>query len=268
MYRLLAIDLDGTLLTPEHKITPRNFAAVSKAVEAGMTIVVATGQTLNVLRAVCAELPLNAPQIVYNGAMIADIHSGVVLHEHLVPEELILPTLAVMREAGLYRVYHTHQHVFVDQNTPNARNWYRPPAPPALEVTDVASLYPRPCIKLVGVGAAETLRQKRIELEQRLAGQLYVTQASSELLEFMHPVVSKGYALGIIANILGIAPEEIVAIGDNHNDIGMLRFAGLGIAMGNASNEVKAEADYVTLPNAEDGVAAAIEEKVLPLLEK
>ena len=76
--------------------------------------------------------------------------------------------------------------------------------------------------------------------------------------------MSKGNALQAIAADLDIAAEEVVAIGDNHNDIGMLRFAGLGVAMGNAHDEVKAEADYVTLSNAEDGVAAVIEDIILP----
>ena len=76
----------------------------------------------------------------------------------------------------------------------------------------------------------------------------------------MHPEVSKGNALRIIATDLHIDPEEIVAFGDNHNDIGMLQVAGLGVAMGNAHEEVKAAADYVTLSNAEDGVAVVIED--------
>ena len=83
MYRLLAIDLDGTLLTPlpyKH-ITPRTYKALRQAADAGMIIVIATGQTLSVLQNVCAELPLSAPQIIENGAIIADIHSGRVLHD-------------------------------------------------------------------------------------------------------------------------------------------------------------------------------------------
>ncbi len=85
-------------------------------------------------------------------------------------------------------------------------------------------------------------------------------------MEFLHPEASKGNALRIIASDLAIKPEEIVAFGDNHNDIGMLRLAGLGVAMGNAHEEVKAVADYVTGSNTEEGVAAAIEELILPTL--
>jgi len=266
MYRLLTIDLDGTLLTPQRTITPRTYKALHRAVAAGMKIVIATGQKMDVLRAVCADLPLNAPQIIYNGAIIADIQSGSILYEQLVPAEQILPTLDILRSTGLHRVYHTHEHVYADEGTPNVRNWYRAPAAPAVEVPDVKSLYPQPCIKLVGVGEPATLREKRLELEHRLSGQLYVTQASHDLLEFLHPSVSKKNALATITRMLGIAPEEVVAFGDNHNDIDMLRFAGLGVAMGNAHDEVKTAADYVALRNSEDGVAIALEEKVLPYL--
>jgi Cof subfamily protein (haloacid dehalogenase superfamily) len=213
-------------------------------------------------------LPLNVPQIIYNGAIIADIQSGTALHERLVPDEHILSTLALLRRMHMHRVYHTHKHVYVDEGTPNARNWYRPPVPPAIEVPEVESLYPQPCIKLVGVGNAATLREKREELERMLAGQLYVTQASRHLLEFLHPEVSKGNALTALARILSVKPEEVAAIGDNHNDIGMLQFAGLGIAMGNAHDEVKAAANHVTSSNAEEGVALAIEEKILPFLPR
>ncbi len=123
----------------------------------------------------------------------------------------------------------------------------------------MASLYPRKCIKVAGIGEESTLREKRRELERIFTGKLYVTQSSFDLLEFLHPAVSKVNALKTIATDLGIAPAEIVAIGDNHNDIGMIRYAGLGIAMGNAHDEVKAAADFVTLSNAEEGVAVVIE---------
>ena len=125
-------------------------------------------------------------------------------------------------------------------------------------VEDVASIYPLPCIKVVGIGSQEMIRTRREEFVRLFDGQLYVTQSSFDLIEFLHPAVSKGRALAQIAADLGIAADEVVAFGDNHNDIGMLRFAGLGVAMGNAEDEVKEEANHVTLSNAEDGVAAVI----------
>lgn len=268
MYRLLAIDLDGTLLTPRPQkiITPRTYQVLRRVAEAGVHIVVATGQTINVLRHMCADLALTAPQIIENGAVIVDIQSGTILYEQLIPREHILPTLNVLRASGFYRAYHTLHRVYVDKHTPRAGNWYQAPVPPVIEVDDVASLYPETCIKVVGIGEASTLREKREGLERFFAGQLYVTQSSFDLIEFLHPAVSKESALKVIAAGLGIDATEIMAFGDNHNDIGMLRFAGCGVAMGNADDEVKAEADYVTRSNAEEGVAYALEALVLPTL--
>lgn len=267
MYRLLAIDLDGTLLTPQKLITLRTQELLCHVAEKGITIVIATGQTAAVLRHVCASLPLTGPQIIENGAVIVDFGSGKLLHERLLPPEYILPTLDTLRNYGFYRAYHTHETVYVDTDTPRAKNWYRPPVPPAVMVEDVANLYPKPCIKVVGIGEEGTLREKRRILEAMFAGKLYVTQSSFDLLEFLHPDVSKGNALKTIAADLHIAPEEVIAIGDNHNDLGMMRFAGLGVAMGNAHDEVKAEADYVTLSNDEEGVADLIEKILLPGLK-
>ena len=268
MYRLLAIDLDGTLLTPlPHKhISPRTYKALRHAVDAGMVIVIATGQTLSVLQNVCAKLPLSAPQIIENGAIIADIHTGAIFHEQFIPPDLILPALAALRTLGLYRAYHTLHRVYVDKDTPRARNWYRPPVAPVIEIEDVASLYPLPCIKVAGIGEESTLREKRRELERIFDGKLYIAQSSFDIIELLHPDISKGNALSVIAKDLHIRPEEIVAFGDNHNDIGMLQLAGLGVAMGNAHEEVKMAADYVTLSNAEDGVAVVVEDLVLPTL--
>ena len=269
MYRLVAIDLDGTLLTPPpHKlITPRTQQLLCQVSTKGVDIVIATGQRYPVLRHICGDLPLTAPQIIENGAVIIDIRTGTILHEKLLPTEYILSTLDILRSFGFYRAYHTNDEVYVDVGTPRAQHWYRPPVPPAIQVEDVASIYPQPCIKVVGIGEESTLRKKRRELERIFAGKLYVTQSSFDLIEFLHPEVSKVNALKTIAADLGIAPEEIVAIGDNHNDIGMLHFAGLGVAMGNAHDEVKEAADYVTLSNAQEGVAAVLEELVLPTLK-
>ncbi len=116
MYRLIAIDLDGTLLTPApHKIiTPHTHDILCKAVEMGITIVIATGQTLQVLRQVCANLPLSTPQIIENGAVVANFVDGRMLYEQPFPQQYILPVLDTLRSFGFYRAYHTHNCVYVE----------------------------------------------------------------------------------------------------------------------------------------------------------
>ena len=268
MYRLLAIDLDGTLLAPRPQkiITSRARRAIQQATEAGIRVVIATGQSLVVLQHICGDLPITGPQIIENGAVIADIKTGQLYHEQLLPPAFVLPVLETLQQAGFHRAYHTLSRVYADIDSPRVRQWYDPPVPPVIEIESVASLYPEPCIKLVGIGPEDMLRAKRQELMDRFDGQLYITQSAFDLLEFLHPAVSKVNGLKTIAQDLGIKPEEVVAIGDGHNDIGMLQFAGLGVAMGNAHEEVKREADYVTRSNAEDGVALVIEEVILPTI--
>src|SRR5947209_7209858 len=163
VYRLLAIDLDGTLLSPRPRkeISQRTRHALHQAVGAGLTIVIATGQNLAVLQSICGDLPLNGPQIIENGAVIADIHSGEIYHKKYLPSQHILPVLDLLRSSGFYRVYHTIHRVYVDQDTPRAREWYRPPVPAAIEVADIASLYPLPCIKVVGVAQEALIRAQR-----------------------------------------------------------------------------------------------------------
>lgn len=268
MYRLLAIDLDGTLLNPRPQkiVTPRTRLALQKAVEAGVRVVITTGQNLAVLQQYCGDLPIEGPQVIENGAQIADIKTGQLYHEKLLPPEYVQPVLTALKQAGFHRAYHTRSRVYADRDTPRVRQWYRPPVPPVIEVEDLTSLAPEPCIKIVAIGEESRLRASRPALMAAFAGQLYITQSAYDLLEFLHPEVSKENGLRTIARDLGIAPEEVVAIGDGHNDIGMIRFAGLGVAMGNAHDEVKEEANYVTLSNAEDGVAVVIEKLILPAL--
>lgn len=269
MYRLLAIDLDGTLLTPppQKHITVRTRLALRQAAEAGVKLVIATGQNLAVLQNTCGDLPLQGPQIIENGAVLADLQ-GQISQAQLLPQQHVFPALDLLRAVGLHRAYHTIHQVYVDRQTPRAQDWYRPPVPPVIEVEDVASLFPLSCVKIVGIGPEALIRARREEWTHHFAGKLSVTQSSFDLIEFLHPEVSKGRALQKIVADLGLAPEEVVAFGDQQNDIGMLRFAGLGIAMGNAHDEVKAEADYVTSSNAEEGVALAMEELILPGLKR
>lgn len=268
MYRLVAIDLDGTLLNPRPQkiVTPRARRALERAVAAGLKIVITTGQNLPVLQQYCGDLPIEGPQIIENGAQIVDIKTGQIYQENLLPSLYVHPVLTALKQCGFHRVYHTRWRVYADIDTPRVRQWYTPPVPPVIEMEDVASLYPEGCVKVVGVAEETLLRARRQELMDAFAGQLYVTQSAFDLLEFLHPEVSKERGLKMIARDLGIDASEIVAIGDGHNDIGMIQFAGLGVAMGNSHDEVKSVANYVTLSNAEDGVAVALEKLVLPTL--
>ncbi|GHO87391.1 Cof-type HAD-IIB family hydrolase [Dictyobacter formicarum] len=264
MYRLLAIDLDGTLLNPHHSITPRTLDVLLRAMASGMHVVIATGRVPYSVHSVLGALTLNAPMITSNGATIIDTRTNTIISQQLVPEQYILSVFDAARRLDLQFCYYTHDYLYAEQVLYTGQNWYLADVP-VRSVPDIAAVYPQPCIKIGAYGEAETLREKRLKLERLFAGQLYVTQTAARWLEFLHPEVSKANALQHIARLLDVQPSEIIAFGDNHNDLEMLRFAGLGVAMGNAHEEVKAVADYVTLTNYEDGVADALEKFALAL---
>jgi len=262
MYRLLAIDLDGTLLTPQRTISPHTITVLNQAVDAGLKLVIATGRVPYIFHEFGKYLPLNAPQITSNGAVIIDPHTYATLHEQYMPQDEVLPIINATHELGLQLCYYTDQKLFAEQALYDLHNWYLNSVP-VTPTNDISLLHTQPCIKIAAFSDAAEISAIRRELAQQFSGRLYVTQTAHTWLEFLHPDVSKANGLGFISRLLNIKPEEIIAFGDNHNDLEMLRFSGLGIAMGNANDEVKSAADYVTLSNAEDGVAAAVEKFVL-----
>jgi Cof subfamily protein (haloacid dehalogenase superfamily) len=259
MYRLLAIDLDGTLLTPDHIITQRTHNILQRAAKADIRIVIATGRGPTVFRLLLGQLPLNGPQITSNGAAIIDLPTNRVMHEQFMPATVVLPAIEVLRSLDLQLCYYSSEHLYMEKALYMAHDDDYLASFAAVEIDDITKAAQQPCLKLGATGDISTIRAKRQQLDRLFSGQLYVTQTAPQWIEILHPDVSKANALKIIAQDFGIPPEEIIAIGDNHNDIGMLRFAGLGIAMGNAHDEVKDVADYITLKNTEDGVAVALE---------
>lgn len=259
-YRLLAIDLDGTLLTHHKRVTPRTRRALHDAAERGCGIVIATGRGFNVLRRYCDGIPLSAPQITYNGAVIHDPASGRDLAQYLVPPEWVRPVLDFLVEAAAWTAMFTPAALYMDRRMPDPAHWMPAPLPPPHLLDDVREVAEQPCIKVVGSGTALAIRQLRPHAVERFGHALYVTQTAAHLLEFLHPEVCKGAALRRIAHLLEIPRDEIIACGDSHNDLEMLEFAGTGVAMGNATAELKAVADMITASNEEDGVAVALEQ--------
>ncbi len=257
-YRLIVTDLDGTLLTHRKDISPRTRRALEQAARRGSRIVVATGRSFPVARHFCDGLPLTAPQITYNGAVIHDPTADRELSCLLLPPEWVRPSIEFFLDANVAVACFTTKALYMDQRIPEPHSWQPQLAGLPEQLADMRAVAEQPCIKVVGFADAPTISRLRPLAEQRFGHALYVTQTSPVLLELLHPEVSKGAALRRIAQMLEIPHGEIVAFGDSHNDIDMLDVAGVGVAMGNASAEVKGAADMVTDGHDEDGIATAL----------
>ena len=271
--RMLIIDIDGTLLTPEGNITPHTLAAVQAAQEAGIVVTLATARRYSNTTKIAAELGLATPLILYDGAMIVRYPLGTILHTQPLQAE-------VGQEAVELLVRHRLQPVVHPTTGMEEQIWTGPADFDNPWVTAYFASFPeqvrRMPFEALCTGHPDPIRVVAFASEEAIHTLLPDVSAldcawtitrrgnyGSAELAIMNPTCSKGSGVATLAKYLDIPLEQVMAIGDNNNDIAMLRLAGWGVAMGQASEVVKAAAQAVTACNWEDGVALAIERYAL-----
>jgi 5-amino-6-(5-phospho-D-ribitylamino)uracil phosphatase len=277
-YKLITIDIDGTLLDPEGQIRPRVRAAVSAAVAQGCLVTLATGRRQLSARDVATDLGLGLPLILYNGSLIYDTANEAALYHNPIPADFIRQSAETILAVDLQPI--------LMQSPLNGENIYL--GPPELDnefLRDFASHKHRAqlikrvdladmphipnilTVSTVGARSATTplMATFREKMDCVVYGYSLRHRNGVELNGFdvVRPNVNKGTALIWLAEHFGISIGETMAIGDNYNDIDMLKTAALGVAMGNAAPEVKEAADVVVGTNHEEGLAEALERFVL-----
>ena len=261
MYRLVALDVDGTLLDSQHQLRPATVAAVQRVLAQGVHVCVATGKLFVSAQAHIRELGLVGPQITCNGAAIINSPDGALLaHEPLTPAALALALDALASHAPNIAVaWYTTDTIYTNA----APGWLdtvlaRYHEPPLRHVAQLDSTLPAP-VKLLVAGEDAALDALRAAVAPQLAGKVQTIRTTVDFLEFLNLDVDKGSALRRVMALLGIPAAEVVAIGDGENDISMLESAGLGVAMGNAIPALVAKADWLTTTHDEGGVAHALD---------
>ncbi len=269
MVKLVAMDIDGTLLTSSRTISPATRIAIRQVLDRGVRIVLVTGRSFSHARPFAEELGLPTPLILHNGALVKDL-AGRVLQAHLLESET---AREIIRRARRHQV---DLICFEDpegegraviesvapQNEPLLRylsRWQRPPE----RVPDLFRYVDHPVLALTTVDRWAKIERFADQLEREFGGRARVLRTGYRrrdvmLLDVIAPHSSKARALDRLARQWGIAPSEIMVIGDNRNDLEMLAYAGLGVVMGNADEELKALGYYVTGTNDEDGLAQAL----------
>ncbi len=264
---LLALDLDGTLLTDDKRLTPRSTAAIRAAVEAGLVPVAVTGRPLSGIPEEVAALPGLRYVISSNGAVTSDLLSGERLRAALLDPAAALEIVQLPIGRGLIH------SVFIDgvgycEPSFFAQQWaFFRDKPIAAYVKksrrSVEDLSARilSCDGVENVWFIARSTAERNELDALIrAGFRVQTSLTAALdVEVGDPAADKGLAVLALARFLGMGREQILAFGDNGNDLGLLRAAGLAVAMGNAAEDVRRAADYVTDSNEDDGAAKVIE---------
>lgn len=272
MYKLVAIDLDGTLLNSEKRISRENRDAIGRAVDKGIRVVICSGRIFAGARLFAREAGICEPLIACNGAIIKDPGTEELLFSDNLGLQDSLRVIELCRREGIYF------HVYVGDTMLSEKlehatlfYWERNRELPEKDRVDIR-LVDSTSEVLKGMGSDASkivvvsddlerlgkVRKKAVQLPS-----VEVVSSNFDNFEVMNRGVSKGRALRFLGERLGIGPWEMIAIGDNENDESMLRYAGLGIAMGNAEPRIKELAADITLTNNEDGVAEALRRHVL-----
>lgn len=266
-YRLLALDLDGTLLDRRMEITPAVKAAVAAAQAQGVIVTIATGRTFRATMPYVETLGLHGPVICYQGGAVFDSTTGAMTQPVTLPGPLAAEGAQLLLDLGMFCLVYANEKLYIADDTRPELDFYltfHPEgvdcivAPNLVEVT--TTLQP---LKVQTIATTEAIEQVVPQLTAAFAGRMDVLRAHDHFLELTPLGISKGKSLETLARALGIPREQVVAIGDHFNDVEMIQWAGLGLAMANGAPEVQASADAVVPSVGEDGVAWAIRHYVL-----
>ncbi|GGC81935.1 sugar-phosphatase [Enterococcus wangshanyuanii] len=261
--KLVAIDIDGTLLDSNRKITPKVKETLQKANKKGIYIVLCTGRPLPGVKDQLTELDLygdNDYVITYNGSLVQATKTNKIISEYSLSHDDFLEIELMSRKVG------THLHTIDDKAIYTANRdigkytvheAYLVDMP--LKYRTVEEMTPDlSIIKMMMIDEPEILDKAISQLPEEFSNKYTTVKSTDFYYEILNKEASKGNALAKLADHLGIKQSEVMAIGDNENDLSMIEYAGIGVAMGNATENVKQAADVHTSSNDEDGVAEVL----------
>jgi Cof subfamily protein (haloacid dehalogenase superfamily) len=262
--RLLALDVDGTLIDETMPIPERVRQAVAQAQEQGVTVTLATGRMLEATVPFALDLEIETPLICYQGGLIQAPGAEEPLYRATMDPRLVREALVWNAEQGWHMVLYADDALFVaERRYPDSL--YRDLLGENLQWADdlVSVLDHHRPVKFLFI--AEPTQADLIEAatRERFEGRLEIVRSHARFVEGNPLGVSKGDALRRLADHLGISQKQVMAIGDQGNDVSMIAWAGVGVAMGNGSQAAKAAADWVAPPFSENGTAVAIEHFIM-----
>ncbi len=262
-YRVIALDLDGTLTNNEKEITPRTLKALFKAQEEGATIVIASGRPSFGIKSVSDSLEMSTRGgyiLSYNGGKIIDTTTHQSVFKRKLPEDVIPTVYHYAKEKGYALLGYKDGKIITE--TPDDEYVWEERRTNKMEIDGVdnllEALVANPC-KLLMTGHEEDMAKAESDLKEMLGSKMDIFRSAPFDLELVPKGIDKAETLKMLLEMLHLTPADLIAFGDGYNDLSMVKLAGMGVAMANAVPELKEVADYITLSNEEDGVAAALE---------
>ena len=265
--KLFATDLDGTVLIDRgvqgSHATPRIKAALRALEQSGVVVCLASGRMHESIRIIADEMGVSGPIISYNGAMLRGADDGLLVSRTLDPD-LAQEVVALAEERELPLNYYSDGVLYARRVQPWWDLYHGRTSSPMKAVDSLRSLAGTSPHKLLIYSEAGRIKALRESLLPRFGSRCNLLITADEYLEFIPLGADKGHALASLAGHLGLAAGQVAAAGDGWNDIGMLDWAGLGIAMAGGREDLRAGADYVVPGPEDDGLARFIEEHLLP----
>jgi Cof subfamily protein (haloacid dehalogenase superfamily) len=263
-YKLVVTDMDGTFLNSKDEISVENLKIVKELNERGILFSIATGRLDTMIKPYLKQIGNNNPVISCNGALVRNVIKGEFYHSQIINKEKFTKIVDICKTNNLTFAVYCEYTVFSESIEGRIKYFQKrneslcEDDKVAIKIVDniYTDIDERVFKVLVSNDNSEVLERVKGEIN-KIPG-IEAVKSSANLLDIMTEGVTKGNALKDLAEILKIKREEIIAIGDNHNDISMLEYAGYAIAVGNAEQVVKDIADLVTVTNDEDGVAKAL----------
>ena len=275
--KLICIDMDGTLLNSNHEVSERNKEALKKAKELGVNIAISTGRLFCSARYYSDMIGINTAVIASNGAYIKTNYEDKPLLENPMPKDIVIEIYNIVKKHGLSVNFNSWDTLIREYPVPETHAYYvmnkfLPEEKKVKFIIDSNSFvntlenFEGNILKGIVIEEKENkdhLWAAKKELKDIFGDKLHIVSSGNNNFEIMIGSSSKGNAVAKLAKSLNLLPEEVMCIGDSENDLSMIEFAGLGVAMGNGLDLLKDAADYITDTNNNDGVAKAIENFVL-----
>lgn len=267
-YKLVAIDMDGTLLNSNNEVSERTKKAIEMAKKKGVHIILSTGRVLKSALSYSRNLDLKNPIVACNGAIIVDEDANII-YKRPIDNNKVKEIVNLARRKNIYYHFYDeskfYSHVKVDEVLQFYNEGNENTSIDIKVFQDIEEIVKHKDLNVYKFlfidNNQDNLQDLRGELDK--LGDISTSSSWANNIEAMGLNVSKGEAIRELCTRLQVKPEEVIAIGDSENDLSMLRFAGLGVSMGNGDESIKKQADYTTDSNDEDGVAKVIEKFIL-----
>jgi len=261
-YKVIALDIDGTLNSSEHKILPETKDALLAAQEKGLKVVLASGRPTPGMMNLAKELQLErfgGFVLSYNGGRITNVKTKEVIHEVFLTPEEAHEIYDLAKENNVTIMAYDGEDIITEDHDEYVQMESDINVMPLRATDNFKKAVVNHTIKTLTTGAPEVIAEVERRFTQTFGDRFSICRSMPFFLEVMPPGVNKALALGRLLKELEMTPADMVACGDGFNDIEMVKCAGFGVAMGNAIPEVKAAADYVTRSNDDNGIVDVIE---------